>query len=619
MSEELDRSKLTFEGSESPALGWADLQLSEKAQAAMARMGFKEPTEVQQQAIPRVHAGSDVVVQAKTGSGKTLAFGLPILEKLDPTRREVQALVLTPTRELALQVSEEIAAAGELGNKSVAPIFGGASMTRQIELLNAGAQIVVGTPGRILDHLNRRTLSLSGAWMVVLDEADEMLDKGFLPDVMKILDYTPREKQTMLFSATVPDQIQRMAQNYCNNPEVITIGKAGLSINYDIEHSYYRVQRFHKFMALVNILHATPHTKVLIFCNQKSDVEGVAKYLHEEGFGVGFLNGDLSQAVRQKVLNMFKDSLIDVMVATDVAARGIDIFGVSHVINFDVPDNKERYVHRTGRTGRAGRKGKAISLVTPADLLAIGTISRNMGVTFKELSVPTKEEVDARARLTFIERVKAMEADGYPEDLALFADELVENVDPYTISAGLMLMLRQRGWDFDYGYDLDNPEHKERLFIRPALVGIKEDERARRFDEGGGRPRSGGRPRDGERSRERSERPPRRDEKSSRAPRRAKPDSDKPDGDHSRTRESASAENKLWLSIDLGRGEHLQGPGDLVALVCQTAGVKKKTIGKVSLGENSSDFQVDADVADAVVEGFAKRKKEPFMAVTRKS
>lgn len=600
---------------EGPALGWGELGLGETSLAAVRRMGFAAPSAVQQRTIPKVHQGVDLVVQAKTGSGKTLAFGLPILEKLDPSRREVQALVLTPTRELALQVSEEITRAGELGNRTVVPVFGGASMTRQISMLQDGAQVVVGTPGRILDHLNRRTLSLAKAWMVVLDEADEMLDKGFLPDVMRILDHTPKEKQTMLFSATVPDQITRMAERYCNSPERIIIGKAGLSVNHDIAHSYYRVSRLHKFVALVNILHATPHTKVLVFCNQKSDAEGVAKYLHKEGFGVGFLNGDLSQAVRQKVLTMFKENILEILVATDIAARGIDIFGVSHVVNYDVPENKERYLHRVGRTGRAGRKGQAISLVTPADLLAIGTIARNMNVRFAELEIPTKEDVEKRSKEIFMERLKAMELDGYPDDLALFADEMVETLEPHTIAAGLLTLLRKRGWDLDYGYDPENPAHKEQLFSRPPLIGLKEEERAARMDE-----RRPARARGG------SERP-RREEGSSRgrrgqdggrSPRRDSGRNPEPETAPETGPESAASPDMCWLQINIGRGESLNSPGELAALVCQTAGIRKKAVGEVRLGETESDIQVVGSLAERVIEGFAKRKRPPLAQVRRK-
>ena len=411
-------------------LSWDSLGLSPERLAALAALGFKTPTEVQAQSICRVAAGGDLLVQAKTGSGKTLAFGLPILERLDPEKRVVQALVLVPTRELALQVATEIARVGGLASERVVAVFGGASMNAQIERLKAGAQIVVATPGRLLDHLGRGTLKLNEAHILVLDEADEMLDRGFLPDVGRILGHLPAERQTMLFSATLPVAIENLSARYMKDPERIMIGKAGLSINVDITHLVYLTPRFHKFVTLVNVLHLLPVTKALIFCNQKSEVENLAAHLHEEGFSVGFLTGDLSQTLRQRILTAFKDGAIDLLVATDLAARGIDIFGVSHVVNYELPENKELYVHRTGRTGRAGRSGVAVNIVGPHELLAIGTIAKALGLPFKECPTPGKAEVDADVKRSFVARLVNLEQDGYPDDLSLLADDLLEAAPP---------------------------------------------------------------------------------------------------------------------------------------------------------------------------------------------
>ncbi len=608
-------------------LSWDAIELTETSRDAVARMGFAAPTEVQQKSIQRVHAGVDLIVQAKTGSGKTLAFGLPILEKLDPDKKFVQALVLSPTRELAVQVAEEISRAGALGNQTVVPIYGGASMNAQIDRLRAGAQIVVGTPGRILDHLRRGTLSLENAGMVVLDEADEMLDRGFLPDVMRLLGHTPSTKQTMLFSATIPSQVRSLADNHLNNPEQIIIGMAGRSINRDIHHSVYRTPKLHKFVTLVNILHSIPRTKVLIFTNMKSDAENTAEHLYEEGFAVGFLSGDLSQAVRSKTLNLFKDGILDVLVATDVAARGIDIFGVSHVINYDIPENKDLYLHRVGRTGRAGHRGEAISLVAPHEILAIGTIQRHMNLTFDQVEVPDKAAVDASVRKTFIGRLKAMESEGYPDDIALFTDELLEALDPYTAAAGLLTMLRQFGWDFAHGYDADNPEHKERIFVRPALLGKTDlkQQAERKAERMGGRSRSG---RSGDRNSRNSRndrgdragrRPSSRNEGSrsessrgERPPKKAS-DNDKPHPRPSRRKP------RSWLALSIGREQGLAEPSDVISLVCQTGGVKKRSIGEIVIEDKQVRFELISDWVPQLEEAFARRKKEPMASIRRLS
>ena len=590
-------------------LGWQDLGLGKTSLEAVGRMGYQTPSEVQQQAIPRVSAGADLIVQAKTGSGKTLAFGLPILEKLDRKKKEVQALVLSPTRELAMQVSQEITAAGELGNSAVVPVFGGASMNAQIQRIRGGAQVVVGTPGRILDHLRRGTLSLAKAWMVVLDEADEMLDRGFLPDVMRILDHTAKEKQTMLFSATIPIQIKNMAKRYLQEPETIIIGDAGLSINYDIHHSYYRTPKLHKFITLVNVLYSIPRTKVLIFCNMKSDTENVAECLHEEGFMVGFLSGDLSQAIRTKTLDMFKEGVIDVLVATDVAARGIDIEGISHVINYELPENKELYLHRTGRTGRAGRKGEAISIVSPADILIMGTIERTMKQKFDELQVPGKEEVMESQKEIFIKRLHQMAEDGHPDDLSLLTDDLLEDLEPYEVTAGLLVLLRQRGWELKRGYDPDQPEHKDQMFVRPALLG-KQDLMRRDRRDGGGRPQG-----------RRDSRPDRnrggRDHRGGRNGGNGRSERSEKGGSN---RNSARPERKapvemVRLSISLGSESGLEKAGDLLSLVTQTGGVKKNAIGKIEIGETSSRFELNVDMVDKMIQSFDNRKKNPMAKV----
>ncbi len=605
-------------------LNWDELGLSEASLASLKRMGFDKPTAVQQETLIPAQKGRDLMVQAQTGSGKTLAFGLPLIEMVDHKKDAVQALVLTPTRELALQVATEIIRIGDLAERAVVPVFGGASINVQIRKLQAGGKIVVGTPGRILDHISRGTLKLNKAAIVVLDEVDEMLDRGFLPDVNAILDLTPKKKQTMVFSATIPDDIRRMVMKRMNEPESIQIGESGYSVNLDVRHSCYKVSRLHKFVTLVNILQSVPRTKVLVFTNTKNDCERVAEYLHEEGLSVGFLDGDLSQSVRQITLQLFKDGALDVMVCTDVAARGIDIYGVSHVVNYDLPENKEMYLHRTGRTGRAGRKGEAVSLVAPNELLLIGDIEKQLGIKIEELPSPDKDSVAANFRKTLTERLKVMNEEGYADDLSILADELLDEVEPYALTAGLLTFLRQRGFSFSSGYDIDNPEHKIRLFARGAMLGkqdlaektqAKRDRRMGRDEtnreRGGRKPERPARPARPERP-VRTERPAR-PERSEIKPVRSDSES-KDDKKSPARRKLAKMEKPVWLMLERGKGEGFENAAEVKAFICQNCGVKKGWLGDCKLQDDKIFQQLDQSVVEKVTSSLSAFKDERNIA-----
>jgi|GEM_PF-463794 len=593
---------------EDAQLNWNELDLSDDMLNALSDLGFATPTSVQQKTIPEAMRGRDLLVQAKTGSGKTLAFGLPIIEMLDPDEDRVQALVLTPTRELALQVATEIIRTGGMAEKAVVPVFGGASINLQIKKLRSGGKVVVGTPGRILDHISRGTLSLATARIVVLDEVDEMMDRGFLPDVNHILDMTPSEKQMMVFSATIPEDIRRIIIKRMRDPQHIQIGEAGYSVNYDVHHSFYRTQRLHKFMTLVNVLHSIPRTKTLIFTNTKSDCERVAEYLHKESFSVGFLDGDLSQAVRQLTLNLFKEGTLDVMVCTDVAARGIDIFGVSHVINYDLPENKEMYLHRTGRTGRAGRKGEAVSLVAPNELLLLGDIRKQLGLEVDEVEVPDKESVSANFKRTMIERLKSLEEEGYADDLSLLADELLESIEPYALTAGLLTYLRQRGFDLSSGYDVDNPEHKIRLFDRTPMLG-KQDINQQMSQKRERRSSREGREGREDRKRRPAEDRPKREAASEEA---GASDAEKP-----RARRIAKVYDPIWLKLERGSEGGLAGRPDVVSLVCQNCGVKKGWLGDCRINSDHVLLEVDSSVVGRIVDSMSSFKDERNIPISK--
>ena len=342
-----------------------DFALNEDIQRGLADMGYESPTAVQAAAIPEVIKGKDLLVQAKTGSGKTLGFGLGVLQRIDPTNYDVQALVIVPTRELAIQVAEELSRAGAHMRLMVGAIYGGTKMDTQYTDLE-WSQIIVGTPGRLRDHLTRGNLHLSTCRMVILDEADEMLDMGFKDDLEFLLAALPKERQSLLFSATFPGPIEAIARRYMKNPEKISVS-TGLTTPVDIKHRFIKTSEPQKMDTLIKLLKLeNPHLGI-IFCKRKSETALVARKLKQAGLQATYINGDMNQAQRIAALDSFKRGEVNLLVATDVAARGLDISGITHVINLQVPDSTETYVHRSGRTGRAGKKGTAITLVTPAE------------------------------------------------------------------------------------------------------------------------------------------------------------------------------------------------------------------------------------------------------------
>src|SRR3989338_7147245 len=352
------------------------LGLSENTLGALRRKGFEEPTEIQEQIIPLLlHSKDDLVGQAQTGTGKTAAFGLPLIEKLSEGSLAVQVLVLTPTRELALQVAEEINSLK--GNKrlGVVAIYGGQSIDQQLRRLRKGVDIVVGTPGRIKDHLQRGSLKIDKISYMVLDEADEMLNMGFIDEVEDILAYTAKTKRMLLFSATMPERILQLAKKYMSNFQLLKAKKEQLTVSLT-EQIYFEVFHSDKLEALCRIIDSETDFYGLIFCRTKIDVDDVSRKLSERGYDVEGLHGYISQYQRERILNRFKQKRINVLVATDVAARGIDIINLSHVINYSLPQDPESYVHRIGRTGRAGKEGTAITFVTPDEYQGLLYIQR---------------------------------------------------------------------------------------------------------------------------------------------------------------------------------------------------------------------------------------------------
>ncbi len=357
---------------------FAELGLSDSTLQALQDVGYEQPSPIQEQAIPPMLEGRDVIGQAQTGSGKTAAFGLPIIEYVDPTEPEVQALVLTPTRELCIQVTQAIRAYAQRKGADVVAVFGGAPIRTQQAQLKAGGHIVVGTVGRVLDLINRRSLVLDSCRFVVLDEADEMLDLGFLEDVEKILRLTPNSRQTALFSATMPPPIRKLADNYLYDPEHVKVQSATLTVD-SVEQFQVGVKTGDKPDKLVEVLEAERPDQAIVFARTKIRTDQLYKKMKDRGFNVKALHGDMTQGARDGVMLGFKGGRVPILVATDVAARGLDISTVTHVVNYDVPRSPDVYVHRIGRTGRVGRAGRAITFVEPRQEKELEAIERHVG------------------------------------------------------------------------------------------------------------------------------------------------------------------------------------------------------------------------------------------------
>ncbi|WP_417068634.1 DEAD/DEAH box helicase [Niveibacterium terrae] len=403
---------------------FASLGLSSPLLAALTVLGYETPSPIQAACIPHLLAGSDVLGEAQTGTGKTAAFALPLLERLDLASSKPQVLVLTPTRELAIQVAEAFQSyARQLKNFHVLPIYGGQSMVVQLRSLARGAQVIVGTPGRVMDHLERESLKLDDLRALVLDEADEMLRMGFIDDVEWILKHTPESRQTALFSATMPDAIRRVARQYLREPKEVKI-RAATSTVATISQRYWQVRGTDKINALTRILEVEDDfDAAIVFVRTKTATVEVAEKLEARGYAVAALNGDMTQGLREQVIDRLKSGSLDMIVATDVAARGIDVPRISHVINYDIPYDTEAYVHRIGRTGRAGRQGTAILFVAPREFRMLRAIERATRQPITPINLPSREDVADRRVAQFKQQI--LDALGN-EELAFFTDVVAE-------------------------------------------------------------------------------------------------------------------------------------------------------------------------------------------------
>lgn len=443
-------------------LSFEELGLSEETLKVLKKKGFEVPSPIQEVTIPAILNGNkDIVAQAQTGTGKTAAFGLPLVERLDEHSRSVQALVLTPTRELAIQVGEEIHSLKGKKNLTITPIYGGQSITLQLRSLKKGVDIVIGTPGRVLDHIARGTLKLGEISYLVLDEADEMLNMGFLEDVKKIMGHTPANKRTMLFSATMPKEIIQIAREHMMEFDEFKVSKDQLTVS-QTDQIYFEVSASNKFEALCRIIDIEEDFFGLVFCRTKKDVDTIANHLVERGYDADALHGDLSQPQREKILNKFKKHLINILVATDVAARGIDVQDLTHVINFALPQDAESYVHRIGRTGRAGKEGNAITFITPEEYRKLRYISRETKTDIRKAKLPDVKDVIKTKRIRIRNILKDIVEASPRSEYMEMSRELLDANSPEDVVAALL--------EYSFQDELDEKNYRE---IGNALVDTK--------------------------------------------------------------------------------------------------------------------------------------------------
>ncbi|MEO9329964.1 DEAD/DEAH box helicase [Gordonia aurantiaca] len=448
-----------------------DLGIDPRVRAAITDVGYETPSPIQAATIPPLMDGRDVVGLAQTGTGKTAAFAIPILSRLDTSARTPQALILAPTRELALQVSEAFGRySAHMPEVKVLPIYGGQSYGVQLAGLRRGAQVIVGTPGRVIDHLDRKTLDISNLEFLVLDEADEMLTMGFAEDVERILAETPDTKQVALFSATMPSAIRRLAQRYLNSPEEITV-KSKTATAQNITQRYLQVSHHRKLDALTRFLEVEEFDAMIVFVRTKQATEELAEKLRARGLSAVAINGDLAQAQRERTINQLKNGSIDILVATDVAARGLDVDRISHVVNYDIPHDTESYVHRIGRTGRAGRSGNALLFVSPRERHLLRAIERATRQELTEIDLPSVDDVNAQRVAKFAESITQNLSS---EHLDLFRG-LVENyarehdVAMADIAAALALETRDGGFLMAPDPpESERPARRERAPRRPG-------------------------------------------------------------------------------------------------------------------------------------------------------
>lgn len=538
------------------SLGLSDVMLQ-----SIKEKGFEEPTEIQSRIIPLILENKmDLIGQAQTGTGKTAAFALPILDLLDEQQNFVQALVLVPTRELAIQVCDEFNSIKGSKKFHIVPIYGGQSYETQFRRLKKGVDIVVGTPGRIIDQLNKGSLVLSNVKFVVLDEADEMLNMGFIDDIEEILKSTNNERRTLLFSATMPPKIVSLAKKYMRKHEIIKTKLSGKTTSLT-DQKYFEVKESDKFDALCRIIDTTDEFYGLIFCRTKNDVDFVASKLLERGYDAEGLHGDISQTIREKILGKFRKRLVNILVATDVAARGLDIEDLTHVINYSLPQDPEAYLHRIGRTGRAGKEGTAITFVTPEEFRKLNFIKNITQTNIRKERVPQIQEVIEFKKKKIINEVNELVEYGTGTNYLLLAKELLRNHNPEEIVAALV----------KYNFQ-DELEEKSYAKIHDLF------EHSKRFEKD-------------------------QDSFNKRGRGKERPDNNKTRGDKSFTEKG-----KVRMFLALGKYDDLDVKG-LLKMLKKETGIAPEKVTGIQISDAFSFFNVSEKEADLVLKTLNKDKK----------
>ncbi len=454
-----------------------ELGVREDLLRAIHEMGFEHPMPVQEKVIPHLlHEDGDVVALAQTGTGKTAAFGLPVIQRIDTKVRQPQALIISPTRELCLQIGGDLADFSKyIPDLKVLPVYGGSSIESQIRTLRKGVQIIVATPGRLLDLIKRKTVNLSGVHTVILDEADEMLNMGFLDDINAILDNVPEERKMLLFSATMPDEIAKIAKNYMHEPQEFVIGTRNEGAQ-NVKHVYYMVNAKDKYVALKRIADYNPNIYGIIFCRTRRETQEIADSLIADGYNADSLHGDLSQAQRDMVMKKFRERTLQLLVATDVAARGLDVDSLTHVINYGLPDDPATYTHRSGRTGRAGKTGISVAIIHSREKSKLKIIEKKIGKTFEKGMVPTPQRIVEKQLYNLADRIEKVKVN--EEEIAKYLPGIVRKLEWLS---GTDLLKRIVSLEFnrllDYYKDaqevIDYEDHKSRHEEKAKNAGEK--------------------------------------------------------------------------------------------------------------------------------------------------
>jgi len=554
----------------SEVTSFTDLALSAAVQKAIEAVGYEQPSPIQAAAIPHLLNGDDLLGVAQTGTGKTAAFALPLLSKIDLSQKSPQILVLAPTRELAIQVAEAFQTyAAKMKGFHVLPIYGGQDMRGQLRGLERGVHVVVGTPGRVMDHIRRKSLNLDGLKSLVLDEGDEMLRMGFIDDVEWILEHTPPTRQVALFSATMPKPIRKVADRYLTNPKEVRIESDSATASH-IEQHYLIVNGFErKLDAITRILESQEFDAIIIFVRTKTATAELAEKLEARGYSASALNGDMNQALRERTISRLKNKQLDIIVATDVAARGIDVERVSHVINFDIPYDSEAYVHRIGRTGRAGRSGKAILLVAPREKRLLQTIERATRTTIAQMDIPSGSEVSDNRILQFKQRMtdvlESQDLTFIYEMLSQYSTEADRSAEEIASALAYMLQ-KERPLQV-----IDTPSRKHQREFNSSEPRRDASSRRERTD-----------------SQERSPRRERTDSKE-RSPRTTAPS------------DVAMARYR----IEVGRNQEVK-PGDIVGAIANEAQIDSKYIGHIKLHDDHSTVELPGDMPDELMAHLKK-------------